>query len=520
MQKEEPDDVVTAKKIIVFVAICLGMFMAILDIQIVGSSLSVIAAGLSASSDELSWVQTSYLIAEVMIIPATGFLARCLSTRISYFVATVGFTIMSVACALAWNIDSMIIFRALQGFFGGALIPTAFAAIFVIFPKRLQTKVTMFMGLIVTMAPTIGPTLGGYITEHLSWHFMFLINVIPGIIVAAIVFFYVDFDQPNYKLLNNFDLLGMLLMMFSLGALQYVLEEGNRKNWFEDTLIIQLVFLISVTFVSFIIRELSFINPIVSLKTFCNLNFTLGCAYAFILGIGLYGMVYLLPLFLFTVPGFNTQQIGLVMMVTGIFQVCSAPIAASLITAGLDKRIVLAIGYSMFSFGCYLNSFLTADSQAWELFFPQMLRGTSIMFCFMPINDLALGDLPPEEIQNASGLYNLTRNLGGAMGLAVISTLISIKTAGFEQAMNDHISYNSSLAMEQIAAFARIVDGKVADPTLASYYLLENTINREAFILAINNIFTILSYIFIAGLFFIPLIKPTKVNSDNQTHGH
>ena len=349
-----------------FFAMVVGMFMAILDIQIVASSLSVIAAGLSASGDELSWIQTSYLIAEVIIIPVTGFAARLLSTRISYFIAALGFTVMSVLCALAWNIESMIIFRALQGFFGGAMIPTAFGVIFIIFPKRMHSKVTMIIGLVVTVAPTIGPTLGGYITETISWHFMFLLNVIPGAFVCTTVFRYVDFDKPNYNLLKNFDFLGILLMILSLSSLQYILEEGNKKDWLQDNHLLFLSILVVVTFVWLLIRELTCRNPIIDLSAFKNKNFSFGCVYSFILGVGLYGSVYLLPLFLFTIAGYNTLQIGITMIVTGVFQFVSAPLAGKMFDSGIDKRIILAIGFATFAYGCYLNSFLTADAAYWS----------------------------------------------------------------------------------------------------------------------------------------------------------
>ena len=300
MKKSSAEIEIEPKQILAFFAMIVGMFMAILDIQIVASSLSVIAAGLSASSDELSWIQTSYLIAEVIIIPVTGFLARLLSTRILYFSAALGFTVMSVMCALAWNIESMIIFRALQGLFGGALIPTAFGAVFIIFPKEMRTKVSMIIGLVVTLAPTLGPTLGGYITEHISWHFMFLLNVIPGIFVCTTVFIYVDFDKPNPKLLSNFDLLGVALMVITLGCLQYVLEEGNKKDWLDDAYILMLSILVFIGFVGLIVRELTFSSPIIDLGAFRNKNFSFGCIYSFILGVGLYGAVYLLPLFFYS----------------------------------------------------------------------------------------------------------------------------------------------------------------------------------------------------------------------------
>ncbi len=509
---------VTTQRLIAFAAIIIGMFMAILDIQIVASSLSVIGAGLSTSGDELSWIQTAYLIAEVIIIPLTGFLARLLSTRILYFTAALGFTIMSIMCAFAWNIESMIIFRALQGFLGGALIPTAFSAVFIIFPRHMHGKVTMIIGLVVTMAPTIGPTLGGYITEHFSWHFMFLINIFPGIFVCSAVFMYVDFDKPNYKLLQNFDLIGMVLMVVSLGCLQYVLEEGNKKGWFDNTEILFLTILVFFGLVTLIIRELTCLNPIVDIKAFKNRNFTFGCVYSFILGIGLYGSVYILPLFLFSVAGFNTLQIGTTMIITGTFQFVSAPLAAKFFASGLDKRIMLGIGYFTFALGCYFNSFLTAEATFWEFFLPQMLRGLALMFCFMPINDLALGTMSRDEVQNASGLYNLTRNLGGAIGLATISTIISAKTDGFAQSMKESMSMTSPAVIEALETFQRLLGSKVVDPKIASYTLLNEVINQQAFIMSINNVFLIIAAIFLSSLLLLPFTSVVEGKVEGAGH--
>ena len=518
MQKKEVYEDISPKTLLAFFAMIVGMFMAILDIQIVASSLSVIAAGLSASGDELSWIQTSYLIAEVIIIPITGFAARLLSTRIVYFVAALGFTIMSVLCALAWNIESMIIFRALQGLFGGVMIPIAFGAVFIIFPKSMHTKVSMLIGLVVTVAPTVGPTLGGYITETISWHFMFLLNVIPGIFVCITVFLFVDFDKPNYKLLNNFDILGILLMAISLGGLQYVLEEGNKKDWFQDNHILSLSILVVVTFVWLLIRELSCKNPIIDLNAFRNKNFSFGCVYSFILGVGLYGTVYLLPLFLFSIAGYNTLQIGITMIVTGVFQFVSAPLAGKMMESGTDKRIILAIGFGTFSLGCYLNSFLTAESQYWELFLPQMVRGLALMFCFMPINDLALGTMSKNDVQNASGLYNLTRNLGGAIGLAIINSLITSKSQIYAQSLKDNMPLTSPQVQEYIRFFTQSLIGKVNNPEITAYQLLDNIVMREAFVIAINNVFVIIAALFCVGMLLIPFSSTPKIQDSIDVH--
>lgn len=511
---------ITSKNILIFFAMALGMFMAILDIQIVASSLSIIGAGLSASSSELSWIQTAYLIAEVMIIPVTGFLSRLLSVRIAYFIATAGFTVMSFCCSIAWNIESMIIFRGLQGLFGGAMIPTVFGTIFIIFPRRLHAKVGMVIGLIVTVAPTLGPTLGGYITEHLSWHFMFLINIIPGIFVCFVSWHYIDIDKPNRDLLKNFDLLGLVLMSFSLGCLEYVLEEGNSKDWFQSPLILSLSILVFFTLIYLIWHELTYSNPIIDLSAFKHRNFTLGCIYSLVLGVGLYGVVYLMPLFLFTISGYNTLQIGSTMMITGLFQFVSAPIAAKMMDNGVDRRIILSIGLGLFSLGSFANSYLTVDSGYWDLFAPQMIRGFALMFCFMPLNDIALGQIPQEEIHNASGLYNLTRNLGGAFGLAFINNLITSYSHTMMQNLNEALSFTSPYIQQSMNSTAEFFTDKVSDANAVSHYILHNIIQKEAYVIAMNNIYMVLAWLFLAATFIVPLSSKIDNNAAGGYHGH
>jgi DHA2 family multidrug resistance protein len=506
-----------------FFAMIVGMFMAVLDIQIVSSSISVIGAGLSASSDELSWIQTSYLIAEVIVIPVTGFAARLLSTRISYFIAACGFTVMSLFCSIAWSIESMIFFRLMQGLFGGAMIPTVFSTIFVIFPPEKRPQVTIVVGLVVTVAPTLGPTLGGYITDISSWHFMFLINLIPGIFVCSTVFRHANFDKPNYNLLNNFDFVGIIVMSASLGSLQYILEEGNRLGWFDDSLLLFLgCFVVSgLTFLVF--WELSHVNPILDFTAFANKNFTFGCCYSFIMGIGLYGAVYLLPLFLFTVAGFSTLQIGITMMVTGTAQFLSAPIAGRLFAMGIDLRVLLAFGLGMFGCGCYLNSFLTIDSNYWEFFVPQLIRGGALMFCFIPTNNIALGSMPKEKVPNASGLYNLNRNLGGAIGLALMSSVIAAKTKTFSQYISENMPLNSSLVQERIDLVNSLLSMTISDDSAdtlneMSYALLSGVIQKNAFVLAINDIFVAVSLLFALGLVMLPFASNIKMEGESGAH--
>jgi len=401
-----------------------GMFMAILDIQIVASSLPEIQGGLSVGPDEIAWVQTAYLIAEVVMIPLSGFLTRLMSTRTVFVLSAAGFTCASVACAFTDTLTGMVFWRAIQGFVGGAMIPTVFATAYAVFPRDRQASMTVIIGLVATMAPTFGPTIGGWLTTTFSWHWLFLVNVVPGILVTGGVATLVRVDSADWSLLKGFDALGLASMAIFLGCLEYTLDEGPKEDWLDDRIVVIAATLAALGAVVFFWRVLTHWNPIVDLHAFKNRNFAVGCAFSFCLGIGLYGAVFLMPQFLARVRGYSALDIGLVMMVTGMFQIVSGPIAGNLARV-MDLRLMMATGIALFATGSALNGFMTADHGYRELFLPQALRGVALLLCFVPINRLALGTLPPQELKNASGLYNLMRNMGGAFGLAIIDTLLN-----------------------------------------------------------------------------------------------
>src|SRR6202161_3428689 len=231
------DERINPRHLLAFLAMCFGMFMAFLDIQIVSASLAEIQAGLAASADEVTWVQTSYLMAEVVAIPLSGFLSRALGTRIMFAGAAAGFTVASLMCGLTSTMNQMIFWRAVQGFIGGGMVPTVFAAAYTIFPRSKQPVVTPIIGLVATLAPTIGPTVGGYLTDLASWHWLFFINIVPGIVVTIAAATLIDFDKPNLALFERFDWVGLIFTALFLGALEYVLEDGPRYDWFDGSTI-------------------------------------------------------------------------------------------------------------------------------------------------------------------------------------------------------------------------------------------------------------------------------------------
>jgi DHA2 family multidrug resistance protein len=485
-----------------FFSMAFGVFMAVLDIQIVSSSLQEIQAGLSATQDEIAWVQTSYLIAEVIIIPLSGWLGKVFSTRYLYVLSAAGFTMASLACAFAWNLPSMVIFRCIQGFFGGAMIPMTFSIIFIMFPPRLQSPMSIVLGLIVTLAPTVGPILGGYLTDAYNWQLLFLINMLPGFFVCFFVFKFLDVDKPDWALLKKIDFVGITLIAICLGSLQYVLEEGARHQWFEDDLILSLTITTTLTGIAMFWWELTHSHPIVDFRAFKNRNFTIGCIYSFVLGIGLFTLSYLLPVYLGAIKGLNSLQIGYYLMVMGMFQLLSAFVAGGL-EKKMDLRLMLFIGFSLFALGSWMNSQLTVDSGYWEFFVPQALRGSALMLCFLPINNVTLGLLPADEVQNGSSLYNLLRNLGGAMGLAAVNTMMLILPKQHYAILRESVSATDAIAQNLL-------------PT--QIQMLTNLAVRQSVVMSFNYLFQVITFIFLAVLLLAPFLK--KVDAANAPAGH
>jgi DHA2 family multidrug resistance protein len=501
-----------------FAAMVLGIFIAILDIQIVSSSLQQIQAGLSATRDEITWVTTSYLVAEVIIIPLTGWLARAFSTRLLVAIAAGGFTLTSALCAFAWNLPSMVAFRTLQGICGGVMIPTVFAVIYRLFPPRLQTPMTVVAGLVVTIAPTAGPVLGGYLTESYSWHALFLVNLLPGAIITLCVLVFVDVDKPDWSLLRRIDFLGALCVVVFLGSLQFVLEEGVREQWFESREILFFTALATLGGLGMLVRELSIEEPIVELRAFRDFNFAIGSIYSFIMGVGIYTVLFLMPVHLATVKGLNSLQIGQYLMVTGGFQFLSAFLAGTA-ARWMDSRLMLAVGLAIYGTGCWMNGFMNADWGYAEMFMPQALRGISMMFIFLPINALALGTLPSDEVQNASGLFNLTRNLGGAIGLAVANTLMVGWRKEYYAHLRGFLSADEprAYALWQQLSGAALQHGS-PDAPRAGLELMARMAWREAEVMTTNQMFQLLGAMFFAALLLMPLVR--KVDMAQGGAGH
>lgn len=444
----------TAKKIFAFASMCVGMFIALIDIQIVSASLRDIGGGLSAGDDETVWVQTSYLIAEIIIIPLSGWLARVMSTR--------------------W----------------------LFAA-------------SAAIGGLASLAPTLGPTVGGWITENYNWHWLFFINVVPGIYIAVAVPLLVKVDSADPTLLRGADYLSILLLALSLGCLEYTLEEGPRWGWFDDATLTTTAWVALLCGVAFVIRTLRHPQPVMDLRALQDRTFSLGCYFSFMAGVGIFATIYLTPLYLGSVRGFSALEIGLAVFSTGLFQVMSIPFYSWLANR-VDLRWLLMAGLIGFAVSMYSFVPITHDWGADQLLLPQAFRGLAQQFAVAPTVTLTLGSLPPARLKLASGLFNLMRNLGGAIGIALCGTVLNDRTNLHYSRLADHLN-NANLAMSdfvQRSAANFTVQG--ISPDAAQTAALKNLSAlalREARTQAFSDAFYLIMMGFLLAALLAPLMK-------------
>jgi MFS transporter, DHA2 family, multidrug resistance protein len=499
------------------VAMVVGLFMAIMDVQIVTSSLTQIQGGLSASADEISWVQTAYLIADVVMVPLTGTLSRLFSTRILFVVAALGFTGASALCATATSLGQMILYRAMQGFCGGAITPSVFPVVYTRFRGPQLTRLMVLISVILNLSSTLGPTIGGFLTDTLSWHWLFLVNIVPGIAVAAVVWLCIDIDKPDLSLLRRFDLTGLVLLALFLGCLQYALEEGPRWDWLDDNTIRAAVMVSSLAGTLFFFRVLTYRQPIVDLRAFTNRNFALGSFYTFLVGTGMYSTTYLIPLFLAQVRGFSALQIGETVFVAGIAQMAMSPFSAQ-IAKRVDLRLMLAMGLGLFAFSMYFTATLTNQASFPELLVPQAVRGVSLMLCYLPANMIALGSVPQDKLKNASGLYGLTRDLGGAIALASVGTIMNNRMQFHWNRLIEDVNPARPAVQHFIEAQSSRLGALIpGDAHQAAVTMLGNLVQREALVLSYNDVLLLIGGFFVIGMMLMPLARrPRSVLTTDQ----
>ncbi len=506
----DPSTLPNRTKFLIFGIMAFGQFMALIDIQIVAASLNNVQAGLSAGPDEISWVQTGYLMAELVMIPFAAFLAQALSTRWLFALSAGLFTLASALCGMAWDIGSMTAFRVIQGFVGGAMVPTVFATGYALFSGRQRAMIPAILGMVSVLAPTLGPTVGGWLTDAIGWRSIFYINIVPGLIVTILAILVIRVDRPNLKMLGKIDYAHLGSLAVFLGCLEYVLEEGPKREWFGDPLIQGVAWVSLVAFVLFLERSFKSQGPIVKLTPFRRPTFAFACTFNLVIGFGLYSSTYLIPVFLGRVRGYDSLQIGTTVFVTGIAQVVSTVIAARA-SQTVDQRIIIVIGLSLFATSLWLASLLTPEWGFMALLAPQVLRGFAIMLCIVPSVGLALNGFGAAELRYASGLFNLMRNLGGAIGIATVNTWLQDNTRIEASRMGQALGEAGRRAPDFIAAMtARIapMSGDLDQAGRLARSEFGQLVGRAALTSAFNDVFRLMAWMFIAAIAMAPFCRP------------
>jgi DHA2 family multidrug resistance protein len=506
----DPASYSIGRKYLIFAVMAFGQFMALIDIQIVAASLNDVQAGLSAGPDEISWIQTGYLMAELVMIPFSAFLAQALSTRWLFALSAGLFTLSSALCGAAWDIQSMIAFRVLQGFVGGAMVPTVFATGFILFSGAQRAMIPAILGMVSVLAPTLGPTVGGWLTDAVGWRSIFYVNILPGAVVTALSVLVIRVDRPNLAMLKKIDWSHLAAMAIFLGGLEYVLEEGPRHDWLGDPAIATGAWLSFVALLLFLERSFRSGGPIVRLTPFRRPTFVFACVFNLVIGFGLYSATYLVPVFLGRVRGYNSLQIGTTVVMTGVAQILSVVVAARL-SQRADPRKVITVGLTLFAASLWLTSNVTVDWGFWALLGPQMLRGFAIMLCIVPSVNLALTGFEGPELRAASGLFNLMRNLGGAIGIAMVNTWLADQTRIHVARMGESLGRAHTQAPDFVAAIANRIGSAAGDSGQAEEAArgeFAALVGRYALTSAFEEVFRLMAWLFLAALVMAPFCKP------------
>jgi len=512
---QNPDRASPAVWIAVFAAM-VGAFMAILNIQITNASLLNIEGGIGTGVDNGSWISTSYLIGEIVVIPLTDYLSRVFSFRKIMLVHATLFAIFSVACAFTHDLPSMIAMRGLQGYFGGVLIPMAFTLVFTRLPKAQQPIGLAMFALAVTFAPAIGPTIGGYLTENYGWQTIFFVNVIPTAIMVAMLYFTLERQPMQLGLLREGDWFGIATMAVGLAALQAVLEEGNKDDWFGSPFIVKLAAVAAISLSLFIANELIVEKPLLKLRLLTNRNFGMGTAAATFLGFGLFGSIYLLPAYLGQVQGYNAEQIGQVLAWTGLPQLILIPLVPKLMQR-IDARYLAAFGILLFAISSFMNTTMSLDYSGDQFWIPNIVRAIGQALTLAPLSNVSLGSVAPQDAAAASGISNMMRNLGGAIGTAVLATIVTKREQFHSNIIGQSVDLGREEVRNRIAEMTNyFLSHGVADHAAAhqqAIIALGRVVKRQALVLGFSDTFMVLGVVLLLSAAAILLTRKAKASA-------
>src|SRR5690348_13893956 len=464
----------------------LGAFMAVLDIQITNASLKDIQGGIAASLDEGTWISTSYLVAEIIVIPLTGYLGGVFGIRRYLIINAALFVSFSLLCGTATSLGEMVLFRAGQGFTGGVMIPMAFNILNTKLPPAKQAMGMAMFGLTATLAPAIGPTIGGLITDSYGWRYIFYLNLLPGLLMLAMIGLGLDGEPTHLERLKNGDWLGMLCMALGLGSLEIVLEEGERHDWFGSPMIFDLAVIAAVFTTLFLCIEFTRKEPFINLRLLARRSFGSSCLVGLSLGFALFGSVYVIPVYLAQVQHYDSYQIGHVIMWMGLPQIFIFPITGILMQR-FDGRWLLAFGLIVFAASNFMCVDMSSDTAEPQLRWSMLVRALGQPFVIVPIARMATAGIERENTAAASSLFNIMRNLGGSIGIALLQTFTTWREHFHFDSISQRVSQNNALLQDRIHAMVQQVlptAGDMAHATAMTLARLQGLVRRDAFVMA------------------------------------
>jgi len=507
---------VSPKQWVAVIAAALGAFMAVLDIQITNSSLPDIQGALGAGLDEGTWISTAYLVAEIITIPLTAWLARVFSIRWYVIVNACLFVFFSMCCAWSWDLQSMIAFRALQGFTGGTLIPMAFTIILTSLPRDKQPIGMALFAVTATFAPSIGPAIGGWLTDNLGWKYIFYMNLIPGLIMIALQYWALPRSKMDLSLIKKGDWLGIFLMAVGMGSLEIFLEEGNRKDWFGSELITQMAITAVISLTLLIWHELRVKDPLLQLRLLARRNFGIGSIANVVLGCGLYGSIFLLPLYLAQIQNYSASQIGQTLMWMGLPQLLIIPLVPKLMKK-FDPRILVGCGMLLFGLSSLMNSTMTHDNSGVQLIPSMLIRALGQPLIMVPLSTLATSGIEAAQAGSASALFNMMRNLGGSIGIASISTFLTQREQFHSNRIGEAISLADPETQNRIQSLTQYFTTRGADIIAAheqALKMLSNLVRRESYVMAFNDSFLLVGSLLLLTVVTVFLLKkPASLDS-------
>jgi DHA2 family multidrug resistance protein len=507
---------------IIAISVMCCTFMEVLDTTVVNVSLPHIAGNLSASIDEVTWVLTSYLVANAIILPMTGWLSNYFGRKRLLLFSVVGFTLASFLCGIAPTLMSLIVFRLLQGICGGALAPLSQAVLLEAFPPESRGKAMGFWGLGIVVAPVLGPVFGGWLTDSYSWRWVFYINLPVGIISVLMVQAFV-FD-PSYIKRSKaaVDWWGIGMLAIWIGALQIAFDKGQELDWFSSSFVNGLLAVAVIFLVGFLIRELKAEHPVVNLKVFKLRSYSTGVFLMTVLGFVLYGSIVLLPIWLQTLLGYPAVLAGITMAPRGIGSMIGMPVVGAF-TSKLDPRKVLAGGLLLGAYSTFALSRLSLDAGYWDLFWPQFIQGFGLGMVFVPLTTIAMNPVPREGMGNATSLYNLMRNLGGSVGIAIVAMLNTRYQQKYTSILGEHVTATNPQASQWLAGMRSLYLSTGSGPGLAdqrAYASIFGLVQREAAMRAFVELFLLLTAVFVLMIPLTLIMKKPRRGGEPGVAAH